>query len=119
MRITRTNLVRNCLFAILTTGLGLGSTAAAYERSLTTEGLGISWCANGVRIPYVLNAKGSDDVPFEALENAVVQSFEAWSSEACTSLDLAYEGVTNSAFVGRAQSGPNENLVVFQETEAD
>ncbi|MEZ4468478.1 MAG: matrixin family metalloprotease [bacterium] len=101
----------------LTTALLVGpafvSDAAAFVRSKTSSGVPIEWTTNC--ISYFLNEVGSVDVPIDDVEDAIIDSFDAWEAPACSDLQLAYEGRTTDASAGYRRSGTNRNVVVWRD----
>jgi hypothetical protein len=96
------------------------SPASAYVRS-TDDQCGVCFFWPSRAVPFVVNPPG--DEPDGVLEascggsaalDAVRLGFQAWSDPACTDLALVDAGVSTSTFVGYAQGGTNENLVVFR-----
>lgn len=93
----------------------LASTAAhAFVRS-TVPGTStpLNWVTNC--IGYYVNAEGSDDLDFDALETEVQRSFTQWELPTCSDVNFTYLGVTNSKVAGYQQGQENRNLVVWRE----
>jgi len=94
--------------------------AAAYLRSTDECGVCFWWPSRAV--PFVVNPP--DDPAVDGVVeascggspglDAVRLGFDAWSAPGCTDLALADAGLSTSTFVGYAQGGANENLVVFR-----
>lgn len=105
------------LLAGLSAGLvaSLAATSAqAFERSKTPSGVGVSWAKRS--ITFHINERGSTDVDFDAVEDTVNNSFAVWTEPDCTDIRFNYGGTTASSSVGFNQSGSNQNLVVFKES---
>lgn len=100
------------------TALALATTTAtaahAYVRSETSRGAPIEW--NVRVIPYKINEAGSDDIPFDRLEEIVLASFAPWTEEDCAELAFPYGGTTTSDSIGFDLEGDNDNILVFRET---
>lgn len=71
-------------------------------------------------VPWVLNEKGSADVPLEELRAALDRSFAEWQDVACTDVSFRFDGLTpriDARFDRTAAD--NVNLLVWREVTCD
>ncbi len=99
--------------------LALSTTAAGYVRSEDSQtGACLFWPSREVH--WSLNEAGSDDVPLEALEAALLKSAAAWTDVGCSDMTLVYDGRTSRTDVGfDPSSADNISVVVWRETNCN
>jgi MYXO-CTERM domain-containing protein len=71
------------------------------------------WKATSV--PFVLDAAGSDDLPFDTVAPIVRRALARWSDQGCSYLELRDEGVRPGLGVAYTRGGANVNAVVWLE----
>lgn len=68
---------------------------------------------------FYLNDQGSEDLPLEQLETAVVESYDAWDRVECCAQEFHYLGRTDQRVVGFVDKlEDNLNLILFHERVA-
>lgn len=79
------NLLRICLLAVALAALQLTVPAWAFIQERLSDALPVRWNlatpqpnVSGGKVVYLINSRGSDDVPFAALTAAVESAFGAW-----------------------------------------
>ncbi|MFN0085700.1 MAG: matrixin family metalloprotease [Blastocatellia bacterium] len=105
-------LLFSLLALILVSILG-ARTTESYVRSTLTTGVPIAWnltspntgLVSGGRIVYSLNPAGSDNLPFNQVEQALAQSFQAW--EELPTCAVAFTRGANSS----ATTTANDNVL--------
>ena len=97
--------------------LALPTVASGFVRSTTESGVPIRWPHRC--IPFHLHENGSRDLPFDKVQSAIVDSFQAWQDPECSGLEFFYQGVTNDSRVGYHPRERNLNVIVFQEDPED
>lgn len=92
-------------------GVAVAAPAGAYVRSRGADGVPLEW--NRRCIPFHIHEAGSDDVPFDQVEDAVLRSFDAWEDVECSDLEFHYQGTTAVDSVG----ADFVNLIIWRETD--
>lgn len=93
--------------------LALPTVASGFVRSTTADGVAIQWPHRC--IPFHLHEDGSTDLPFNNVQSAIIDSFQAWQNPECSGLEFFYQGITNDYRVGYRPREKNLNVIVFQE----
>ncbi len=105
--------------AVLLSGLLLGQSMLQYVRTKTEDGQHcFRWAvAAGARgtVAFVQSTEGLPSLGAGVFD-AVSRSAQPWQAQlqACGNLDLAEGNRSSSRTIGYAQSGPNENLILFR-----
>ena len=98
----------------------LGSTfltAHGYVRTTTRVGEPVMW--GEPCVPFHLHLDGSDDLGFGNVLSAFRNAMNTWMGNECSALSLDYQGVTDVDGAGYRTDGPNLNVLVFRERDAD
>jgi len=107
-------MLRACTFVLL---LGMALPADAYVRTTTRVGEPVMW--PGHCVPFHLHQDGSDDVSFGKVLSAFRNALSTWMNVDCSALSLDYQGITDVDAAGFRLDGPNLNVLVFREQQAD
>jgi hypothetical protein len=102
-------MIRLLLMLLLTLSI---TPALSFVRS-SPSGFSVSWNSNCLRMS--LSESGSQDIEMSDLEAAISDSMQPWNDLDCSGVGLIYEGTTSSNVVGFSNTGPNGNLIVFQD----
>ncbi|MBS2024188.1 MAG: matrixin family metalloprotease [Deltaproteobacteria bacterium] len=94
--------------------------ARAYKRSVNAGGLCTFWSTRGHS--FMIDAKGTPDVPPAQAFDAIRKSFQAWSGVTCRDLvfpDLGISENPSDRQTGFVADGFNRNLVMFRTANCD
>jgi hypothetical protein len=80
---------------------------------VTPDGTELRWVTNC--IDYFIHRDGSDDLPFDQVEDQVKRSFEQWELPGCSDVNFTYAGETAEKRAGYFQNEPNSNIIVWRE----
>lgn len=108
----------------LTLALALALPAAARPYVRTTTQTGGAGCSGAalplawpvLRVPYVVDAAGSADVPGTSAFEAVDASFATWAAPACTAIRFRSDGTVANVPIGYSLTGSNVNAVKWIES---
>lgn len=104
--------MKNSIF-IVATVLAVPSPAFSWTQSKSSQGVGLRWFTNCLKV--YINEKGSSDVDDDSDLDAVKSALNEWSQVECSSMRLAFAGLTNIEKTGYTGEDPVVNVVIWRE----